>query len=190
MYSLRQIITLLLIAVALFAHPQAHASDALNLLNVPVKDIDGKETSLGAYKGKVLLIVNVASQCGYTSQYEGLEALWRRMKDSGLVVLGFPTNDFGGQEPGTEAEIKAFCTSRFDVTFPMFEKIQVKGQEQHPLYAALTGPSSPVPGPVKWNFGKFLVGRNGKVIARYGSGVEPDSDELLQAITTALASKP
>ncbi len=159
------------------------------LYAIPVKEIDGKETTLKPYSGKVLLIVNVASQCGYTRQYEGLEALWRKYQDKGLVVLGFPANDFGEQEPGTNAEIKKFCTSRFAVTFPMFEKIHVKGSEQHPLFHELTGPGSPVPGEIKWNFGKFLVGKDGRILARFDSDTEPDSAKLGGEIDQALASK-
>lgn len=156
-----------------------HAAD---LAAIPLKDIDGKDTSLGAYKGKVLLVVNVASQCGYTPQYEGLEALYKKFKERGLVVLGFPCNDFGAQEPGSEAEIKQFCSSRFSVTFPLFSKLHVKGPEQHPLYAALTEGGAPV----KWNFGKFLIGKDGKQIARYDSGTEPDDAKLIAAIEAAL----
>jgi glutathione peroxidase len=159
------------------------------LYSVPVKTIDGADTSLKPYAGKVLLLVNVASKCGYTSQYDGLEALWRKYRDKGLVVLGFPSNDFGSQEPGTNAEIKEFCSSKFDVSFPLFEKIHVKGDEQHPLYAALTGPQSPVAGPVKWNFTKFLVGRDGQVVKRLDSAVKPDSAELGAAVESALAAK-
>lgn len=163
--------------------------DAADLQSIPLKDIDGKETSLKAYTGKVLLIVNVASKCGYTPQYEGLEALHRKYREQGLAVLGFPSNDFGGQEPGTNAEIKQFCSSKFDVSFPLFDKVKVKGPEQHPLYAALTGPEAATPGPVKWNFGKFLVGRDGKVLTRFDSNVGPDSPELTGAIEKALAAK-
>ena len=159
---------------------------AADLTAIPLKDIDGKDTSLKAYDGKVRLIVNVASKCGFTPQYEGLEALYRKYKDQGLIVLGFPCNDFGSQEPGTEAEIKTFCSSKYDVTFPMFSKLHVKGPEQHPLYAALTGPESPAPGPVKWNFGKFLVGKDGKFIARYDSNVAPNDPKLIEAIEQAL----
>jgi glutathione peroxidase len=157
-----------------------------DLVSIPLKDIDGKDTSLKAYDGKVRLIVNVASKCGFTPQYEGLEALYRKYKDQGLVVLGFPCNDFGSQEPGTESEIKTFCTSKYDVTFPMFSKLHVKGSEQHPLYAALTGPDSAAPGPVKWNFGKFLIGKDGKLIARYDSNVAPGDAKLTEAIEKAL----
>jgi len=159
------------------------------LYAIPLKDIDGKDGSLKAYAGKAVLAVNVASKCGYTRQYAGLEALWRKYKDQGLVVVGFPCNDFGSQEPGTTEEIKQFCSTKFDVTFPLFEKLHVKGSEQHPLYAALTGSESPTPGPVKWNFGKFLIGRDGKILARFDSKVEPDSEELTKAVEAALAAK-
>jgi glutathione peroxidase len=172
----------LLMAASLFA-------DDAKLYTIPLKDIDGKDTTLKTYAGKPLLIVNVASKCGFTPQYTGLEAVWRKYKDKGLMVLGFPSNDFGGQEPGTNEEIKQFCSSKFDVTFPMFDKVQVKGEGQHPLYTTLTGPESPVPGPVKWNFGKFLIGRDGKIIARFDSKVTPDSPELTKAIEDALAAK-
>ncbi len=159
------------------------------LYSVPLKDIDGKDTSLKAYAGKALLVVNVASQCGYTGQYSGLEALWQKYQSQGLVVLGFPCNDFGAQEPGTTAEIKQFCASNFAVSFPLFDKLHVKGAEQHPLYEALTGSSSPVAGPVKWNFGKFLISREGRILARFDSDVEPASAELTKAVESALAGK-
>jgi glutathione peroxidase len=164
----------------------ATAAFATDLTAIPLKDIDGQETSLKAYAGKAILIVNVASKCGYTRQYAGLEALYRQYKDRGLVVLGVPSNDFGGQEPGTEAEIKEFCTKKFDVTFPMTAKVSVKGADQHPLYAALTGPDSPAPGPVKWNFGKFLISKDGKLLARWDSKTEPDDATLTAAIEAAL----
>jgi glutathione peroxidase len=160
-----------------------------NLFTIPVQTIDGKDTTLQPYAGKVLLIVNTASQCGFTPQYEGLEALWSKYQGQGLEVLGFPANDFGAQEPGSNAEIKQFCTSKFHVTFPMFSKIHVKGSEQHPLYAALTGPASPKPGPVGWNFNKFLISRDGKILAHFQSETEPDSATLTQAIETALKAK-
>lgn len=160
---------------------------AASLYEIPLKDIDGKETTLKAYQGKVLLVVNVASRCGYTRQYKPLEAVYRKYQDRGLVVLGFPSNDFGGQEPGTPAEIKQFCSAKFDVTFPLFDKIQVKpGPAQHPLYAWLTGKTSPFPGPIKWNFNKFLISRDGKILARFESGDEPDSEKVTQAIEAAL----
>jgi glutathione peroxidase len=160
-----------------------------NLLDIPLKDIDGKATSLKAYQGKVMLVVNVASRCGFTPQYKGLEALHRKFKDQGFTVLGFPSNDFGGQEPGTAAEIKEFCTSNYAVTFPLFDKVKVKGDGKHPLYAALTGQSSPFPGDVGWNFGKFLIGADGKILARFDSRVSPESADLISAVEKALAAK-
>jgi glutathione peroxidase len=177
------------IAFSLLAATMLSSTAAESIYNIPLKDIDGKDTSLKAHAGKVMLVVNVASKCGYTRQYEGLESVWRKYKDKGLVVLGFPSNDFGGQEPGTNEEIKQFCSSKFDVSFPLYDKVSVKGPDQHPLFAALTGPTSPVPGPIKWNFGKFLVGKDGTVLARYGSGTEPESAELMKAIDDALAQK-
>jgi glutathione peroxidase len=176
------------LACALLAMTSLHAADS-SLYTIPLKDIDGKDTSLKAYAGKALLIVNVASKCGFTPQYEGLEALSRKYKDAGLMVLGFPCNDFGAQEPGTNAEIKKFCTSKFDVSFPMFDKLHVKGPDQHPLYTALSGKDAPFPGDVKWNFGKFLISRDGKILARFDSDVKPDSTELTGAVEKALAAK-
>lgn len=146
------------------------------------KTIDGQPAPLSSYKGKVLLMVNVASQCGYTPQYKGLEALYQKYKDRGLVVLGFPANNFGGQEPGTDAEIKTFCTRNYKVTFPMFSKISVKGAGQDPLYQYLIAQG----GDVQWNFTKFLVGKDGKVIKKYNSSVDPESAELAGAIEQAL----
>jgi glutathione peroxidase len=154
---------------------------------IPFKDIQGKETSLGAYKGKVVLMVNTASKCGNTAQYTPLEALYAKYKDKGLVVLGFPCNDFGGQEPGTAAEIQKFCTTDYKVTFPLMEKLHVKGAEQHALYAALTGEKGAYPGDVRWNFGKFLIGKDGKPLARFEPGTQPDSAEVVSAVEKALA---
>src|SRR6266850_801309 len=159
------------------------------LQEIPVKDINGKETSLKAYQGKVLLVVNVASHCGFTPQYKGLEAVHEKYKDKGFSILGFPCNDFGAQEPGTNEEIKQFCSSKYSVTFPLFDKLHVKGPEQHPLYAALTGKDSPFPGQIQWNFGKFLIGRDGKILKRFEPKVTPDSPEVTQAIEAALAAK-
>ncbi|MBI3683990.1 MAG: glutathione peroxidase [Acidobacteria bacterium] len=147
-----------------------------------LNSITGQPAPLAAYKGKVLLIVNVASQCGYTPQYSGLESLYRKYKDRGVVVLGFPANNFGGQEPGTNEEIQQFCTRRFNVTFPMYAKISVKGPDQAPLYRFLTEGS----GEVRWNFTKFLVDGSGKVIARFEPGVGPESPELVGAIEKAI----
>lgn len=139
---------------------------------------------LSAFKGKVLLIVNTASKCGFTRQYAGLQELYEKYKDRGFAVLGFPANNFGRQEPGTNEEIAQFCSLRFHVTFPMFAKISVKGADIHPLYAWLT--AHPDGGPVSWNFNKFLTGRDGKLIAHFGSRTEPDAAELIQAIEAAL----
>lgn len=178
----------LLAACAVFLSAVAHAEDP-KLYSIPLKDIDGKDTSLKAYAGKVLLVVNVASKCGNTPQYKGLEAFYNKYKDQGLVVLGFPCNDFGSQEPGTNTEIKNFCTSKYDVTFPMFDKLHVKGAEQHPLYTELSGKTSPFPGDVKWNFGKFLVGRDGKIIARFEPKTTVETPEVQGAVEKALATK-
>ena len=153
--------------------------------------IDGTPTPLAHYKGKVMLIVNVASQCGYTYQYEGLQALYVKYKDQGLVVAGFPANNFGEQEPGTNAEIGAFCKSKFGVTFPMFAKISVAGKDKAPLYQFLTDKTlnPKTGGEIPWNFTKYLVDRNGKVLARFDAPVEPESKELTSAIERALAAK-
>jgi glutathione peroxidase len=172
--------TALLMAISVYA-------DEPSLYSIPLKDIDGKDTSLKAYAGKTLLIVNVASECGFTPQYEGLEALYRKYKDKGLMVLGFPCNDFGQQEPGTNSEIKIFCSGKYNVTFPLFDKLHTIGAKQHPLYTALSGPASPVPGPVTWNFNKYLISRDGKILAHYESDVEPESTTLAKAIEAALA---
>ncbi len=160
-----------------------------SLYSVPLKDINGKDTSLNAYKGKVFLVVNVASQCGLTPQYQALEALHQKYEAKGFTVLGFPCNDFGAQEPGSNDEIKQFCSSKYSVTFPLFDKLHVKGSEQHPLYLILSGKDAPFPGDVKWNFGKFLIGRDGKILKRFEPAVTPDSAEVTQAIDAALAAK-
>ena len=178
---------LLLLAATLTAGISLHAADSI--YDVPLKDIDGKDTSLKGYQGKVLLIVNVASKCGFTPQYRGLEALQQKYAAQGLVVCGFPCNQFLSQEPGTEADIKAFCTSKYNVTFPMFSKLEVNGKNRHPLYVQLAGTNSPFPGNVKWNFTKFLVGRNGKIVARFGSTTKPESAEVTKAVEAALAVK-
>lgn len=154
--------------------------------NTPLTTIDNDPTTLGEYEGKVLLIVNVASKCGFTGQYEGLEALYKKYKDNGLVVLGFPCNQFGSQEPGNEAEIKSFCSLTYGVSFPLFSKIDVNGQNQHPLYASLTGDGSPFSGKIKWNFSKFLVSREGEILDRFGSMTGPKSKKIVSAIEAAL----
>jgi glutathione peroxidase len=165
-----------------------HAANvtAGSLYDVPVKDIEGKDTSLDAYKGKVLLIVNVASKCGFTPQYAGLEATYQKYKDKGFEVLGFPCNQFKSQEPGTDAEIKQFCSLKYGVTFPLFDKIEVNGPDRNPLYVQLAGTDSPFPGDIKWNFTKFLIGRDGKILARFEPATKPDSPEVASAIDVAL----
>lgn len=150
-------------------------------------DIEGELVPMSRFRGKVVLVVNVASRCGLTPQYEALEKLYRRYGDHGFVVLGFPANNFGNQEPGTNEEILAFCTEKYDVTFPMFSKISVKGQDIHPLYEWLIAHSDR-DDDIGWNFEKFLLDRNGKVIERFASRVKPDDPEITTAIHKALAS--
>lgn len=162
---------------------------AASVYDVPLKDIEGKATSLKAYQGKVLLIVNVASKCGLTPQYKALEAAYQKYQGRGLVILGFPCNQFGGQEPGTNAEIKTFCSSKYSVTFPLFNKLDVNGAGRHPLYTLLAGKESPFPGDIKWNFGKFLIGRDGKILKRFEPRTAPDAKEVVEAIEAALAAK-
>jgi glutathione peroxidase len=177
------------------------------IYDIPARLIDGTQASLGRYKNKVLLIVNVASKCGLTPQYEGLEKLYERYNDEGLVVVGFPSNDFGAQEPGTNAEIVEFCRDNYAVTFPLFEKIAVKGDTQHPLYKHLTATRPQVQGnagstleakltaagrgrgattDILWNFEKFVVDRNGAIVARFAPDVAPDDPMLVGAIEAAL----
>ncbi|MFN3682597.1 MAG: glutathione peroxidase [Fimbriimonadaceae bacterium] len=170
------------VGFAFFGPPN---KDPQNVYAFKAKDIDGKERSLSEFRGKVLLIVNTASFCGYTKQYEGLEKLYRDHKSAGLLVLGFPCNQFGNQEPNSEAEIKQFCTQKFDVTFPMFSKIDVNGPNAHPLYKWLKAQTKDT-SEIQWNFTKFLVGRDGRVVARFPSNVAPDSKELLDAVKKAL----
>jgi glutathione peroxidase len=167
----------------------AIALRAGSLYEIPVKDIDGKDSSLKGYQNKVILIVNVASKCGLTPQYKGLQALQDKYKDKGFTVVGFPCNQFMGQEPGTNEEIKQFCSSKYNVSFPLYDKIDVNGPKRHPLYVALAGKESPFPGDIKWNFGKFLVGRDGKIIKRFEPRTAPDSPEVAAAIEAALAAK-
>jgi glutathione peroxidase len=158
------------------------------LYTIPLTTIDGRSTTLEPYRGKALLIVNVASKCGFTPQYAGLETLYRRYKDRGLVILGFPCDQFGHQEPGTEDQIRQFCALAYDVTFPMFAKIDVNGPNEHPLYATLKSRAPGVLGTtaVKWNFTKFLVGRDGAVLARYASRDTPEDIETDATFVTAL----
>jgi len=148
--------------------------------------IDGTPDQLAVLAGNVVLAVNVASRCGHTPQYEGLERLYRELRDKGFVVFGIPCNQFGAQEPGTASEIAQFCTTQYDVTFPLSVKIEVNGPDRHPLYAWLTSQDNGFPGDIQWNFEKFLIGRDGRVLARYASGVKPQDNGLLQDIAAAL----
>jgi glutathione peroxidase len=159
-----------------------------NIKAIALKDIDGTERTLAEFSGKVLLIVNVASKCGFTPQYKGLETLYTRFKDRGFEILGFPANDFLKQEPGTEAEIKSFCSLTYGVTFPMFSKISVKGKGIHPLYEFLTDKSTNprFPGRITWNFNKFLLDRNENIIARFDSKDDPLGDKITRAVSEAL----
>jgi glutathione peroxidase len=154
-----------------------------SLHDLTAQTIDHQAQPLSAYAGKVLLVVNTASECGFTPQYTGLEQLWRELEGRGVAVLGFPSNQFGAQEPGSDAEIKTFCKTKYDVTFPMFAKVAVKGPEQSPVYRFLTAHH----GEPKWNFHKYLVGKDGQVIQAYESKVEPNDPALRAAIDSALA---
>jgi glutathione peroxidase len=160
---------------------------ASGIYNFTLNSIDGKPAPLADYKGKVILVVNVASQCGYTPQYSTLEATYEKYKDQGFVILGFPANNFGSQEPGTNEEIKTFCTRKYSVTFPIYAKISVKGADQAPLYAYLTKDTAPgIRGDIQWNFAKFLIDRNGNVVQRFEPAVTPDSKEVISAIEAHL----
>ena len=161
---------------------------ASSIYDFKMKNIDGKDVPLKKYKGKVLLVVNVASKCGLTPQYEGLEKLYREYKDKGVVILGFPANNFGGQEPGTNEEIKTFCTGKYDVTFPMFSKISVKGEDQAELYKWLLA-NSDRHDDIEWNFAKFVIGKDGKVFKRIAPQEKPGSTSVREAIEAALAAK-
>ena len=163
-------------------------SHAADLSAIPFETITGEKTSLADFKGKVVLVVNTASKCGLTKQYAALEGLQDKYGAKGFTVIAFPCNDFGKQEPGSHEEIQQFCEARFDVSFPLMAKIHVKGENQHPLYTALTGEHGVFPGQLKWNFGKFLIGKDGKAIARFEPRTKPDSEEVTAAIEKALAA--
>lgn len=153
-----------------------------------LNSIDGKPTPLSQFKGKVVMLVNVASRCGFTPQYEGLEALYKRYADQGLVIVGIPANNFGGQEPGTNAEIKTFCKSKYSVTFPMMAKVSVKGADQTPLYQFLTGEQTDpkFAGDIKWNFTKFLINKDGKIVDRFEPKVTPEDPQVISAVEKQL----
>ena len=175
-------LTILLAYAALAAQSPSSKRPAMSFFELQAHTLSGQTLSFDTFKGKVVLAVNVASECGYTPQYEGLERLHERFKDKGLVVLGFPCNQFGAQEPGSADQIEAFCKVKFGVKFPLFEKMEVKGPGKSPVYTFLTAKS----GEPKWNFHKYLVGKDGQVIQAYGSAVEPESAELVGAIEAAL----
>jgi glutathione peroxidase len=161
------------------------AASSIYEFNLP--SIDGKPMPLAAFKGKVVLMVNVASKCGFTPQYSALEALYEKYKDKGFVILGFPANNFGAQEPGTNEEIKTFCSTKYNVTFPLYAKVSVKGDDTTPLYQYLTKAANPsVAGDIKWNFTKFLVDQNGQVVQRFEPAVKPDSAEMVGAVEKLL----
>ncbi len=183
-FMIKSILTALLGVAFMVSHAQAEGGAFYDL---EATSIDGAPVKMSEYKGKVALIVNVASRCGYTPQYEGLQKLYEAYRDQGFVVLGFPSNDFGGQEPGTEAEIKSFCSSKFGASFPMFSKVSVVGGAKHPIYQFLT--QSTGGKEVGWNFEKFLVDRSGQVIGRFPSSVVPAATDLTTAINTALQAK-
>lgn len=169
----------------------ALAADAKSPLDYTLNGIDGKPVDLSKFKGQVVLVVNVASKCGNTPQYKGLEEVYKKYNDKGLTVLGFPANEFGAQEPGTDAEIADFCKSTYSVDFPMFSKVVVKGNGITPLYKHLTSKESnpQFAGDITWNFEKFLIGRNGQVVARFSPRTKPESDEVVKAIESELAKK-
>jgi glutathione peroxidase len=181
MRKLALVLTLCVAAVCM-------AIPAKGVYSYTLKSIDGQPVSLGSYRGKVLLLVNVASKCGYTPQYAGLESLYEKYKDRGLVVVGIPANNFAAQEPGTNAEIKTFCRNKYNVSFPMMAKVSVVGEDQAPLYAFLTDKSvnPQIGGDIKWNFTKFLFDRNGKPVDRFEPAVTPDSPQVTAAIEAAL----
>ncbi len=161
------------------------AVNETNILEIGFNTIEGQPTKLADFTGDVILVVNVASECGYTPQYEGLQKLYEKYSERGLTVVGFPANNFGGQEPGSDEEIQRFCTDNFSVTFPMMSKVSVKGDDQHALFANLTTHSDPS-GDISWNFHKFLLDREGKIVARYKSDVTPLSEELTDKIESLL----
>jgi glutathione peroxidase len=177
-----------LIVLVLFSLVSAEENSMTNIYDFEVETISGEKINLGVYRGKVLLIVNVASKCGFTSQYDGLEKLYQEEKESGLVILGFPANNFMNQEPGTNEQIMNFCRLNYGVTFPMFSKISVKGKDIHPLYDFLTDKEKnpDFGGKISWNFNKFLISRDGEVINRFGSSTKPDNKKLVEAVSEAL----
>lgn len=183
---------ILILSIILF-HTPAHTTNIeqgnkmkKNISQITVKDIDGKPVNLSEYKGKVLLIVNVASYCGYTKQYSGLEEIYKKYNSKGFEILAFPCNQFGEQEPGTNEEIKNFCSTKFDVTFKLFDKIDVNGKDKSPLYEILTNNDVTGKSDIKWNFEKFLIDKNGDIVSRFATKVEPTGKEITSAIEKEL----
>jgi glutathione peroxidase len=181
------LVTLTYLSNALASKENEGENMSTNIKNITVKDIDGKDVKLSDYDGKVLLIVNVASYCGFTKQYSGLEEIYKKYKNKGFEILAFPCNQFGNQEPGTNEEIKNFCSTKFDVSFRLFDKIDVNGKNKSPLYTILTDNDVTGKGDIKWNFEKFLIDKKGNVIARFPSSVEPTSDKLISALEKELS---
>lgn len=183
---------LVLFSVFVLGSAGSRAEEAVSayVLDFEMNRLDGRTEPLAAYRGQVLLLVNVASKCGLTPQYEGLEALYERYRERGFAVLGFPANDFAGQEPGTDSEIATFCRATYGVEFPMFSKITVKGAGQHPLYRKLTGLPEPIGGEVEWNFQKYLVDRSGQVVARFVPRTAPDDPALVAQLEALLDEDP
>lgn len=177
----------LALALAPRIEAAAPAAGGGSVLDFTMKRLDGSQQDLAAYRGQVVLIVNTASKCGLTPQYEGLEKLYDTYKDRGFVVLGFPANDFLGQEPGSDAQIAEFCRSQYSIQFPMFSKITVKGDDMHPLYRQLTSLPEPIGGPVTWNFQKYLVDRSGQVVAKFDPRTKPEDPGLVAKIEELLA---
>ena len=186
--KLQRLLLIALLTITAYAADAEKEKTMSGIYAITAERITGENEDLSAYKGKVLLIVNTASKCGFTGQYAGLETLYKTYADQGLVVLGFPSNDFMRQEPGNNKEISSFCTLNYGVTFPMFAKISVKGKEQHPLYAHLTSKKTNPDhaGSISWNFNKFLIGRDGQTLARFGSRVKPMDSTVTTAIAEAL----
>lgn len=192
MFKYRELLTacLLFLLVGIAFTVNADKLQQISIYTIPVETIEGDTISLGEYEGKALLIVNVASKCGFTPQYEGLQNLYERYSEQGFAVLGFPANNFASQEPGTDEEIQQFCTTNYGVSFPMFSKISVKGDDQHALYQYLTDKRTnpEFAGEITWNFNKFLIGPDGQILNRFGSKVKPESEEITGAIEAILES--
>ena len=188
MMSLSALLVVSIVSFGIFNKDEGPVTDEKSIYDFTMKTIDGEDRPLSAYKGKVLMIVNVASKCGYTPQYEGLQELYETYKEKDFMILGFPANNFLWQEPGSDDEIQQFCSLEYGVTFDMFSKISVKGKDQDPLYAYITSDQA-VKGPVKWNFQKYLVNRKGELVSKFMSGTEPLDEEVTSKLTALLAEK-